>query len=344
MIELINKIHLANSEKFLSKINDNSIKLIITSPPYWDAVKYENTNKYNSGSYEIYLKSLEKIWIECERILEPNGKLAINSPIMPIPQQIINQDTRHIKNINNDIEKSLLKNTKLNLFSLYIWQKQTSKLMFGSYPYPGNLLENNTIEFINIFVKPGKSKKYDKITKEKNLLSKDEWIDLTQQVWFMVPDDIARKKGHPAPFPEKLPARLIKMFSHSASETYDGDIVLDPFCGLGTTCIAAKKLDRRFIGVDIVKKYTDLAKAKVHNTKKIPSIYLIGKSKFKSKKELLEIQSNLNLNSIQNNKNSKQKLNTNKDIKKNRSKKYGRGVISNEVEDAQYDMILEEKD
>lgn len=194
MKNLINQIHLANSEKLLKQIDSNSIKLIITSPPYWDAVKYESENIYNSGSYNEYLDSLKKIWLECERILEPNGKLAINSPIMPIPQELIKQDTRHLKNINNDIEKIILNNTKLAIFSLYIWQKQTSKLMFGSYPYPGNLLENNTIEFINVFVKSGNPKKYDNITKKENILSKEEWIDLTQQVWFMMPDDIIRTK------------------------------------------------------------------------------------------------------------------------------------------------------
>ena len=86
--------------------------------------------------------------------------------------------------------------------------------MFGSYPYPGNLLENNTIEFINVYVKPGKSKKQPKKVKEANLIKKEEWIDLTQQVWFMIPDDVQRLKGHPAPFPEKLPARLIKMYTN----------------------------------------------------------------------------------------------------------------------------------
>ena len=107
MQDLINKAHKADSINFLKKIDDNTIDLIITSPPYWNAVEYEKNKNY---TYEKYLDFLLKVWTECERILKPNGKLAINTPILPIPQDIIKQDTRHIKNINNDIEKSILEN------------------------------------------------------------------------------------------------------------------------------------------------------------------------------------------------------------------------------------------
>ena len=91
-------------------------------------------------------------------MLRPNGKMAINTPIMPVPKKIIGgQHTRHLKNINNDIEFTILNETRFLRYSLSIWQKQTSKLMFGSYPYPGNILENNTVEFINVFQSLGES-------------------------------------------------------------------------------------------------------------------------------------------------------------------------------------------
>jgi DNA modification methylase len=80
-------------------------------------------------------------------------------------------------------------------------------MMFGSYPYPGNILENNTIEFINVYVKPGKPPKFDADVKDANQLTRTEWVDLTQQIWFMYPEDVKREGDHPAPFPEKL-ARL----------------------------------------------------------------------------------------------------------------------------------------
>lgn len=334
MEDLINKIHFGNSENFLKKIEDDSIKLIVTSPPYWEAVKYEKNNKYTSGNYQTYLDSLLSIWKECERVLEPNGKLAINTPIMPIPQDIIKQDTRHIKNINNDIEHSILNETNLNLFSLYIWQKQTSKLMFGSYPYPGNLLENNTIEFINVYVKPGKSKKQPKKVKEANLIKKEEWIDLTQQVWFMIPDDVQRLKGHPAPFPEKLPARLIKMYTNGPAGKFQGDIVLDPFVGVGTTCVAAKKLDRQYIGVDIVKKYVDVAKGRVEKARRgSSSVYFIGRAEFASKKEVTEIQ-----NEVLSKRKSKKNI-TEKIKSKHRNKKFGREAKNNNDNSSQLDLL-----
>ena len=289
--DLINKAHKADSVNFLKKIKDNSIDLIITSPPYWNAVEYEKNKNY---SYEKYLEFLLKVWTECERILKPNGKLAINTPILPIPQDIIKQDTRHIKNINNDIEKSILENLNFNLFSLYIWQKQTSKLMFGSYPYPGNLLENNTVEFINVYSKKGKSKKRPDYVKEANKIKQKEWTDLIQQVWFMYPQDVKRLKNHPAPFPEKLPARLIKMFTYGAVKSFEGDIILDPFVGTGTTCVVAKKMKRRFIGIDNEPSYIEYAKGRIYAAKEgQPVNCLVGNSKHLSKDELNELQNEI---------------------------------------------------
>ncbi len=151
----LNQIIHGDAAVVLQDFPDHSIDLIITSPPYWTAVAYEITTEHSSGSYEDYLQALLTVWKQCARVLRPNGKLAINAPIMPIPKKLINcQHTRHLKNISNDIETTILSETDLERFSLFIWQKQTSKLMFGSYPYPGNLLENNTIEFIHVYVKP----------------------------------------------------------------------------------------------------------------------------------------------------------------------------------------------
>ena len=149
----INKLLVGNALTKLRQINDDSIDLIITSPPYWNAVVYD---KDVNTDYETYLNTLTDIFSECSRILRPNGKMAINTPLMPIPQAVIKQDVRHLKDISSDLSEKILNQTYLKLFGVYIWQKQTSKLMFGSYPYPGNLLENNTIEFIKVYVKPGK--------------------------------------------------------------------------------------------------------------------------------------------------------------------------------------------
>src|SRR3546814_7537016 len=92
------------------------------------------------------------------------------------------------------MEKRILENTDLERYSLFIWQKQTSKMMFGSYPQPGNIIENNTVEFINVYVKPGKPPKFSNEVKQGNKLSRTEWLDLAQQVWFMYPEDVKREE------------------------------------------------------------------------------------------------------------------------------------------------------
>ena len=316
----INKFLVGNALTKLRHMSDDSIDLIITSPPYWNAVVYD---KDTNTDYETYLNLLTEIFAECSRVLRPNGKMAINTPLMPIPQSLIKQDVRHLKDISSDLSEKILSNTELNLFSVYIWQKQTSKLMFGSYPYPGNLLENNTIEFIKVYVKPGKSKKYPKNVKENEKLKKHEWVDLIQQVWFMIPEDISRKKNHPAPFPEKLPARLMRMFSYGAFNSFEGDIILDPFVGTGTTCVVAKKMNRRFIGIDISASYIEHAKSKLYKAKPNEQVnFLVGKATHENKKELDE-----NWDFIRKKRNKK--INDEileKHIKKNRDLRYGRNL------------------
>lgn len=315
----LNKLILGEAKLVLKKIPENTIDLVITSPPYWHAVEYDKQTA--NQSYEEYLNDLVLIFKECFRVLRPNGKLAINTPVMPIPQEIIKQDVRHLKDISSDLSNKLLNETKFNLFSVFVWQKQTSKLMFGSYPYPGNLLENNTIEFIKVYVKPGKSKKYLKFIKSNNKIKRLEWLDLTQQVWFMTPEDISRKNNHPAPFPEKLPARLIKLYTMGAINSFNGDIVLDPFVGTGTTCVAAKKMKRQFIGIDQSPTYIEFANGRLFKTKYGENInYLVGKTKYETKDQLNSIWKELSL--LREKKISEEKIE--KAIKKHRSKNYGR--------------------
>ena len=293
--DFLGRLIVGDAATVLAELPNECIDLIVTSPPYWTAVEYETTTTESAGTYESYIDALLKVWIECFRILRPNGKLAINTPILPIPKKIISsQHTRHIKNINNDVEQSILSGSGFLRYGLFIWQKQTSKMMFGSYPYPGNILENNTIEFINVYVKPGKPPKYPKLVKDANILQQAEWVDLAQQVWFMYPEDVKRDSEHPAPFPEKLPGRLIRMYTFGACDRYEGDIVLDPFCGTGTACSVAKRMRRRFIGVDISEKYIAMARQRVASAREGDNpLLLVGRGKYPGKEELTQIDSYL---------------------------------------------------
>jgi len=268
-MKFINQIICGDALEVIKQIKRESVHLIVTSPPYWNMVDYGFEEQIGKSSYEQYIQDLLYVWIEAERVLIPNGKLCINTPIMPIKKKVINnQHTRHIKNINNDIESSILNNTFLQRFSLYVWQKQTTEKMFGSYPYPPNIYENNTIEFINVFVKSGEPRKLLKDVKDYSKISMEEWMDLTRQVWYIYPEDVSRTGGHPAPFPIMLPARLIAMYTFAEVKklNFKGDVILDMFNGTGATCVAAKAMGRRYIGIDKSEAYCKIAKQRVETT------------------------------------------------------------------------------
>lgn len=281
----LNKLFVGNSAEIMAEMPSGSVDLIVTSPPYWDAVEYEQ-GPATWTTYDEYLDELMNVWTQCARVLRPNGKLCINTPIMPIPKTVIDQHTRHLKNIAFDIEAKVLDETDLERYSLFVWQKQTSKMMFGSYPYPGNIIENNTVEFINVYVKPGKPPKFDPDVKEANRLSRTEWLDLTQQVWFMYPEDVRRNRNHPAPFPEKLPSRLIRLYTFGAFLDFEGEVVLDPFVGTGTTCAAAKSMGRQFVGIDINPRYIELGEQRVRDAPGFEPLLLVGRPKYPGKDEL----------------------------------------------------------
>lgn len=257
----MNKIFIKSSEK-MNEIKDNSIRLIITSPPYFNVKDYgvENQIGRKDHSYEEYIESMLPVWKECFRILKPNGKLCINSPIMPMPKKSYSTHyNRDILNINNDIEFSIINNTEFFRFGQIIWDKgSTDQLMMGSYPYPPNFYFLNTIEFINIFVKDGAPEKISKEVKEKSKLNKEEWREYISTIWRFPPEP---DRTHPAPFPVELPLRLIKMYS------FVDDILVDPFMGSGTTAVAAAMTGRQYVGYEINPKYTEFINQRIKQLK-----------------------------------------------------------------------------
>ncbi len=253
--DLADRIVCADARDTLRELPDACVALAVTSPPYWNVVDYGIDGQIGQTSYEDYLDDLMTVWRETHRVLIPNGKLAIVTPVMPIPKsQIGDQHTRHLKNIAFDIESSILRELPgLHRFSLFVWKKQTTTKMFGSYPYPPNIYEDNTIEFINVYVKDGAPPPIPKEAKAPSKLTQTEWRNLSMQVWPMYPEDVKRAGGHPAPFPTVLPQRLAMMYSFAQAPAagFGGDLVLDMFNGTGATTAAAKAIGRRWLGIDL---------------------------------------------------------------------------------------------
>lgn len=259
----------------MCEVDDCSVNLIITSPPYFNIKDYsKQKNNLNDdmgavNDYEKFIDELALVWQECFRILKPNGKLCVNVPLMPMFKKAMNTHyNRHIFDLQSDIQQSILQYTDFYLYDLYIWNRiyQTRDLMFGSYPNPRNLYSQNTSEFITIYVKDGKPS--DKIAddiKRQSQLSQKEWLDFTKQVWDIPPpnpSDVAWGK-HPAIMPKEIPYRLIRMFS------YVGDIVLDCFAGSGTTLMVAKELKRNFIGYELYPQYKKVIVEKIDSVNRL---------------------------------------------------------------------------
>lgn len=191
----------------MNEVPDNSVDLIITSPPYFNIKDYTKNGTQDLQhsaqhvedlgaleKYEDYLLGLLKVWLECYRALKPNGKLCINAPLMPMLKKVLNTHyNRHIFDLHADIQHSILhdlNNTlenkpKMFLLDVYIWKRvnPTKRLMFGSYPYPRNFYAQNTIEFIGVFVKDGKPKQPTEEQKEQSQLTQEEWVEFTKQIW-----------------------------------------------------------------------------------------------------------------------------------------------------------------
>jgi DNA modification methylase len=126
-------------------------------------------------------------------------------------------------------------------------------------------------------VKPGKPRVLPAAVKEASRLTEQQWLNLTRQVWHIYPEDVRRVR-HPAPFPEALANRLIAMYTFGAARTegggFPGDIVLDPFNGTGATCVAAKRLGRRYIGIDLSPDFSLSAAERLRRAKRDDRVFL----------------------------------------------------------------------
>ena len=251
----------------MKDLGDESVNLVVTSPPYFDLKNYNKgkTKKTQIGSaksFDAYMSSLNKVWEECIRVLTPDGKLCIN--IMPIflSGKETEFERRVTKLVISDLEQFMSSTGKMFTHAMFIWDKRKIVRFssFGSYPYPPNIFSTFPYEWIIVFSKKGKRPKVSPEIKKKSKLTTKEWQDwAVNSIWEMSPAK-AKSIGHPAPFPEELPRRLIKLFS------FYGDTVLDPFLGSGTTTLVAKKLGRNGIGYEINPDYIKIAKSRLKNS------------------------------------------------------------------------------
>lgn len=245
----------------MSEIADESVNLIITSPPYWTLKDYDVDGQIGLGSscYDQYISNLNKVWAECVRVLAPDGKICIN--IMPflLKGKAARYERRETRLVLGDIENFMNSTNCMYQFGLYIWDKRKIARFssFGSYPYPTNIFSTYPYEWITVFAKAGKRKPVSPEIKAKSKLTTEEWQKWAiNSIWEMQPAK-AKSEKHPAPFPIELPRRLIKLYS------FYGDTVLDPFAGTGTTLKAAIELGRNAIGFELNPEYIPLIISKL---------------------------------------------------------------------------------
>jgi len=237
----INKVFCKSSE-VMSELPDNSVHLMVTSPPYNVGKEYDE-----NLSLKEYRELLKRVFKETYRVLVPGGRACINvanlgrKPYIPLHGYII-EDMQSI---------GFLMRGEI------LWDKGSSaspSTAWGTYLKANNPVLRDIHEYILVFCKDTFTRLNPQ--KRKSTISKEEFLEFTKSVWKFAAER-ASKVGHPAPFPVELPYRLIQLY------TFEDEIVLDPFVGSGTTCIAALKTKRKYVAYDIDKKYCDLAEGRI---------------------------------------------------------------------------------
>lgn len=238
--DVIDRIFAADSRQ-MEALPNNCVHLMVTSPPYNVGKEYDD-----DLSLDEYRDMLRAVLAETYRVLAPGGRACINvanigrKPYIPLHSFII-QDMLDIG---------------YQMRGEIIWDKAASaggSTAWGSWMSPANPTLRDVHEYILVFSKAefGRPKGDKEPT-----ITRDDFLELTKSVWSFPPEQ-ARRVGHPAPFPIELPRRLIELY------TYRNDLVLDPFCGSGSTCLAAIMTDRRYVGYDIEPEYVALAERRI---------------------------------------------------------------------------------
>jgi site-specific DNA-methyltransferase (adenine-specific) len=263
----------------MAAIPDNSVALVVTSPPYFAGKAYEEDLSAEGvpASYREYLQMLEDVFADCVRTLEPGGRIAVN---------VANLGRKPYRSLSADVIHILQDRLHLLLRGEVVWKKAegaAGSVAWGSYRSAANPVLRDLTERVIIASKgrfdraiPAKQRKTQKLPHDTKITA-DEFMAATLDVWDIAAES-ARRVNHPAPFPVALPQRLVNLY------TYEGDLVLDPFMGSGTTLVAALKEGRRAVGYYLDLDYVETARKRVarireelqsdrmHSTRLIPYI------------------------------------------------------------------------
>ena len=242
-------IHCKDS-RHMSEVDDGSVQLVVTSPPYNVGKEYENY--HDRQDLETYLAFLNEVWKECTRVLCKGGRIAIN---------IANTNRTPYIPLNAYITRQML-DLRMLMRGEIVWNKGASvgvSTAWGSFVRASNPVLRDVHEYIMVFCKESFG-----LESERNHsgISNEDFVNWTRSIWEFSTESAARV-GHPSPFPEELPRRLMLLYTNT------GDLVLDPFIGSGTTAVAAKRLSRHYIGYDISEEYCRIARKRIANVQEV---------------------------------------------------------------------------
>ncbi|MEZ5167413.1 MAG: site-specific DNA-methyltransferase [Acidimicrobiales bacterium] len=260
-------IHHRDSREIARVLPANSVALVATSPPYFVGKEYElaitgDPDTRDSvprvpTSYFDYLQMLRDVFEACVEVLEPGGRIAVN---------VANLGRKPYRSLSADVISILQDDLGLLLRGEIIWQKAegaTGSVAWGSYRKATNPVLRDLTERVIVASKG----RFDRAQPRdrRSTMSADDFMEATLDVWKISPES-AKRVQHPAPFPVELPRRLIDLY------TYEGDVVLDPFLGSGSTLVAAERTGRRGVGFDLDAEYCEIARARVDAERSRPHL------------------------------------------------------------------------
>ena len=246
--EYLDKVILGDARRVLRNLPDNSVHLMVTSPPYNVGKEYDEDLTLGE-----YLDFIEEVMREVYRVLVWGGRVCFNianlgrKPYIPLHAYLIQRFEAIGFLLRGEI----------------IWDKgeavSGSSTAWGTWMSAVNPILRDQHEYIIVLSK-GTFKRKKTHSKE-DTITREEFLEFTKSVWRFPPES-AKRVGHPAPFPEELPYRCIQLY------TFSNDVVLDPFAGSGTTCVVAAKTGRHYVCIDINEKYVKIAEQRIRNVKK----------------------------------------------------------------------------